>query len=180
VLIAPANERARELSRELAHRLRDDWTGTRLIGSSTAPLHAHARPVSSRPPPRKSPYPSSTPTISAIVVPAAAAVPHGVTSIVRSADADPARDTYPRPKLEVHAWEGPVTGQALRRAARLADRVLVVVPVGDVSVPDLADAMNRLGRREGVGYIVVNVPLEFANRADRVGNVDSFWGARRA
>lgn len=62
----------------------------------------------------------------------------------------------------------------VRRAARRADGVMVVVPVG-MKASDVASLRDRLGRDGGVGFIVVGVDKEVAMRNDRVGPVDDFW-----
>jgi uncharacterized protein involved in exopolysaccharide biosynthesis len=81
--------------------------------------------------------------------------------------------------LDARAWEGPTEGQALRRAARLADRVMVVVTSGALTVFDLAKIPNRLGRRMGVGYVLVGVDEELTKLPDRSGPVADFWQANR-
>jgi hypothetical protein len=72
------------------------------------------------------------------------------------------------------AWNGPLSGPLLRRAARLAHRVMVVVSSG-ISVVDLARVHMRLGREKGVGYVLVNVSDAYVDLHDRVGSVEEFW-----
>jgi len=72
------------------------------------------------------------------------------------------------------AWNGPLSGPVLRRAARLAHRVMVVVSSG-MSVIDLARIQTRLGREKGVGYVLVNVGDAYVDLQDRVGPVEEFW-----
>jgi uncharacterized protein involved in exopolysaccharide biosynthesis len=76
------------------------------------------------------------------------------------------------------AWNGPLSGPALRRAARLAHRVMVVVSSG-VSAVDLARIHTRLGREQGVGYVLVNVRDAYVDLKDRVGSVEEFWEGLR-
>jgi len=71
-------------------------------------------------------------------------------------------------------WNGPLSGPVLRRAARLAHRVMVVVSSG-ISVIDLARIKTRLGRDDGVGYVLVNVRDAYVDLPDRVGSVEEFW-----
>ncbi len=85
----------------------------------------------------------------------------------------------PQIGLTATAWDGPLQGQQLRRAARLADRVLVVVPSGSISLPQLTEVGTRLGRKEGVGYVVVGISDEFANLPDRAGSIEEFWNMTR-
>jgi len=72
------------------------------------------------------------------------------------------------------AWNGPLSGPILRRAARLAHRVMVVVSSG-TTVIDLARIQTRLGREKGVGYVLVNVGDAYVGLQDRVGPVEEFW-----
>lgn len=81
--------------------------------------------------------------------------------------------------LTATAWDGPLHGQQLRRAARLADRVLVVVPSGSISLPQLTEVGTRLGRKDGVGYVVVGIADDFANLPDRAGHIEDFWNMIR-
>ena len=76
------------------------------------------------------------------------------------------------------AWNGPLSGPVLRRAARLAHRVVVVVSSG-LSVVDLARVKTRLGRDRGVGYVLVNVGDRYIDVEDRVGPVEEFWQGER-
>jgi len=76
------------------------------------------------------------------------------------------------------AWNGPLSGPLLRRAARLAHRVMVVVSSG-MSVVDLARVHTRLGREKGVGYVLVNVSDAYVDLHDRVGSVEEFWEGPR-
>lgn len=83
------------------------------------------------------------------------------------------------PHREVESWDGPKEGQALRRAARLADRVAVVIPSGLCSIMEIASIPTRLGRSNGVGYILVDLPTEYSRLEDRAGPVDLFWASTR-
>ena len=76
------------------------------------------------------------------------------------------------------AWNGPLSGPVLRRAARLAHRVMVVVSSG-MSAVDLARIHTRLGREKGVGYVLVNVSDAYVDLKDRVGPVEEFWEGLR-
>lgn len=78
------------------------------------------------------------------------------------------------------AWDGPVQGPSLRRASRLADRVLVVVAAGTMSVTEIAQLRSRLGRSEGIGLLLVGLNPEFITLPDRVGEVERFWEDRAA
>jgi hypothetical protein len=72
------------------------------------------------------------------------------------------------------AWNGPLSGPVLRRAARLAHRVIVVVSSG-LSAIELARVQTRLGREKGVGYVLVNLGDAYVDLQDRVGAVEAFW-----
>jgi uncharacterized protein involved in exopolysaccharide biosynthesis len=75
------------------------------------------------------------------------------------------------------AWNGPLSGPVLRRAARLAHRVIVVVSSG-ASAVDLTRVQTRLGREDGVGYVLINAEDAFAELQDRIGPVEEFWQGR--
>lgn len=100
-----------------------------------------------------------------------AGAPYGVLSPAPV----PGRDD----RLLVTAWEGSLHGQQLRRAARLADRVMVVVPSGAITAPKLREIGTRLGRERGVGFVVVGIAAEYASLPDRAGPIDAFWTATR-
>ena len=85
----------------------------------------------------------------------------------------------PAQRLVTTAWEGDVDAPGLRRQARLADRVLVVVPSGAVTLSELRTLKARLGRTDGVGYVLVGLTKDLANYPDRCGPVDEFWAATR-
>jgi hypothetical protein len=68
----------------------------------------------------------------------------------------------------------------LRRAARLADRVLVVIAAGTLSATEVAQLHSRLGRNSGIGLLLVGLNPEFVKLPDRVGEVERFWEARPA
>jgi hypothetical protein len=59
----------------------------------------------------------------------------------------------------------------------LADRVVILVRSGAVSVLSLNGIQRRFGRERGVGYIVVGLPEELLTLPDRVGDVAAFWRA---
>lgn len=77
------------------------------------------------------------------------------------------------------AWNGPLVGPTLRRAARLADRVIILVRDGALTPSDLANLQVRLGREDAIGFLIVGVDTEEANRRDRVGHVAEFWTSRK-
>lgn len=81
----------------------------------------------------------------------------------------------PERRLICTAWAGPGEGQALRRAARLADRVLVVVTSEGIRATDLAQMKGRLGRQNAVGYVLVGIDDDVARLEDRAGPIEEFW-----
>ena len=85
----------------------------------------------------------------------------------------------PAQRLVTTAWEGDVDAPGLRRQARLADRVLVVVPSGAVTLTELRTLKARLGRADGVGYVLVGLTKDLASYPDRCGPVEEFWAATR-
>jgi uncharacterized protein involved in exopolysaccharide biosynthesis len=82
-------------------------------------------------------------------------------------------------KSEIFPWNGANSEPALRRAARLADRVLVLVRSGTSSAFDLAALTTLLGRQEGVGILLLGIDSAFTKLPDRVGDVEQFWKAKR-
>jgi len=76
------------------------------------------------------------------------------------------------------AWNGPLSGPVLRRAARLAHRVVIVVSSG-LSVVELTRIKTRLGRDKGVGYVLFNLEDAYLDTQDRVGPVEEFWRGDR-
>jgi hypothetical protein len=78
------------------------------------------------------------------------------------------------------AWDGPPHGPSLRRAARLADRVLVVIAAGTLSAAEVSQLRSRLGRSSGIGLLLVGLNPEFVKLPDRVGEVERFWETRPA
>jgi uncharacterized protein involved in exopolysaccharide biosynthesis len=81
--------------------------------------------------------------------------------------------------MQILTLTGPVPAQALRRAGRMADRVLVVVTAGKHSLLQLMKIKNRLGRENGIGILLVGLPKDYAMVRDRVGEVERFWHATR-
>jgi hypothetical protein len=55
---------------------------------------------------------------------------------------------------------------------------MVVVSSG-MSVIDLTRVQTRLGRKKGVGYVLVNLSDRYVDLQDRVGPVEAFWEGLR-
>jgi len=66
-------------------------------------------------------------------------------------------------------WVKTTTGAGIRRAARRADRVLLVVPAGEVSASSLFGVRQRLGRENHLVFILSNLSEEHATGPDRAG-----------
>ncbi|MEZ4288406.1 MAG: hypothetical protein R3A47_09740 [Polyangiales bacterium] len=175
MLIVGATENDADFAREVAERLNDDWKpDPESIATALSSQHP-ARPSSRAPggplqtPPPMKPYtlrPSSNaPGSNALVT-------------VRQASALSAVLPKVEERMIAEAWTGAPNGQALRRAARLADRVVVLVHSGTISSIELAKFPSRLGRNDGVGYILVGLEADLLNLPDRVGDVEKFWKAR--
>jgi hypothetical protein len=154
------------IANELAARLNRDWFPTdehaATPGVSKSPP---AEPAPLQTPPPSGPYPigdSGTHCVALARLPSAPP-----TAAVRLAS--PAAD------FRLEAWDGPYEGLALRRAARVADRVIVLVRSNAMSAIHLNGIQNRVGRQRGIGYIVVGLPDEFRALPDRVGDVAGFW-----
>lgn len=58
--------------------------------------------------------------------------------------------------------------------------MLVVVAAEKTSFADVAATPTRLGRTDGVGYLVVGVSDEFASLPDRVGDIEGFFATVRS
>ena len=159
---------------ELAERINEDWLLDEDAASPpvTMPHPVRRGPLQTPPPPRSSapppgPYPIGSEGARS-------------TALVRLPSPEvhePVRLVHRPEGLRLEAWEGPHEGQALRRAARLSDRVIVLVRSGAVSPFDLNAIGKRLGRTRGVGYIVIGLPEELRTLPDRVGDVAAFWKA---
>jgi hypothetical protein len=79
-----------------------------------------------------------------------------------------------------HAWLGATEGPALRRAARMADRVIVLLTSGAEVFTVVAGLRTRLGRDKGVGLVLLGLSPELLKLPDRVGDVDGFWRQAQA
>lgn len=169
LLILGASAAESRLSSELVERVKDDWLiGQNVAASGGTPDTApyEPAPLQTPPPaPRSGPYPvGPTGTSSTALVLLPSKIP-----------AEPTRLALRPDRVRLEAWDGPYEGQALRRAARLADRVVVLVRSGMSSALQLNGMRNRLGRQHGIGYIVVGLSEELRTLPDRAGDVTAFW-----
>lgn len=178
VLILSAAPEESSLGVELARRMNDDWVIA--SGASKPPAEAPGpsvaarevrpagmEPVAVQTPPPSAPYPLKR--------------TQPPTALARRPTARPVEYIHAEGRTErVHldAWDGPFEGQALRRAARLADRVLVLAHSNQISMLSLNRTAHRLGRDSGIGYVVVGLPEELHALADRYGDIAHFWGVR--
>jgi uncharacterized protein involved in exopolysaccharide biosynthesis len=81
---------------------------------------------------------------------------------------------------EIVASEAGSGDAFVRRGARAADRVLVVVRSGAMSVTKASELRALVGRQdEGVAFLLVNVPDWLAVLADQAGPVNRFWRSTR-
>lgn len=185
VLVVGATPEDSPLARELAIRMTADWSPVHPSPSSSQSPSARPRPVErgplqTPPPPRPversplqtpPPQPSGPYPIGGSGRPAAAPVQPSAALALR-----PVQLVRREQPLQLEAWEGPFQGQGLRRAARLADRVLVLVRSGAMTPLGLQAIGRRLGRTHGIGYVVLALPDELRTLPDRVGPVAEFWG----
>jgi uncharacterized protein involved in exopolysaccharide biosynthesis len=165
VLIVGGSPAEAPLAAELADRMNSDSIIAKRApdegASSYGPIPT---PESIRPSPPSGPYP----------VPRASSG----TALATLPSARPLEAVRSRPltdHVRLEAWEGALEGQALRRAARLADRVIILVHSGALSALQLNRTQHRLGREGGVGYIVIGLPHTLDSLADRAGDVAEFW-----
>ena len=167
LLVIGCSPHEAHLAGELADRLRDDWFVEESpypppAGPSAAPSRPVERgPLQTPPPAGPYPVPGSSGSVALARLPSTPP-----THAIRLAG---------RADLQVEAWDGPQDGQALRRAARIADRVIVVVRSGATSAIQLHGIRNRLGRQRGIGFIAIGLADEFGSLPDRVGDVSGFW-----
>lgn len=65
----------------------------------------------------------------------------------------------------------------LRRAARTADRVIVLLTSGTVSFAAAAALRTRLGREHGVAVAMLGMTPELLTLPDRIGSLEAFWSS---
>ena len=53
------------------------------------------------------------------------------------------------------------------------------MPAGELSFFEVQKVRTRLGRTDGIGFVLVGVEVPYASLIDRVGPVDRFWTAIR-
>lgn len=159
MLVVGASPDEERLATELADRLNNDWFPTQEPSVAAVPRGPLQTPAPS------GPYP----------------IPHGGAQFA----AQPQRLSPPpsvalavvnrASQLQLQAWDGPFEGQSLRRAARLAHRVMIVVRSGAMSARALNRVQRRIGRASGIAYVVVGLSDEFHALPDRVGDIARFW-----
>ncbi len=170
-LVIGASRDQSVLAHTVAGRLNDDWNNEAVSVTDYDPMSSsvaapHVTPVGAAA--------AATASVAYADVPLSeslALVPVSVRST--------ALTRYRAPRRAVESWDGPDEGPSLRRAARLADRVAVIVSSGALSAIEVAAITTRIGRADGVGFILVDLEPAFARLKDRVGNVADFWAARR-
>ena len=184
MLIVGATEAVTDLAVELAARLNADWSEQPLY-EGEAPFHpdpfAEEDPT---PLPLQRGLPADGDTIMSLPPHLQREAAMAMSEVDSLAIPTPPIYTEPapgRPRREVsfEAWEGADQGPALRRAARLADRVCVLVPANALHFLDARQIQTRLGRKGGIGFILVGVEEPYENLLDRVGPVDHFWASGR-
>lgn len=154
---------------ELARCINADWfvDGPMAVAAAPAPSapSPHQRGPLTTPPPPSGPYPvGGSPSPSAAPAQPSTALALRPVQLVRREQ-----------RIRLQAWDGPFEGQALRRAARLADRVIVLVRSDGMTALALSGIRRRIGRKDGIGYIVLALPEELGALPDRVGDVVQFW-----
>jgi len=166
LLIVGGSPEESRLASELADRMNSDWFQTDAhAGTPSTPESAPGERVPLQTPPPSGPYPIGD------------SGAHSV-ALARRPSAPPPqaiRLASPAGHLRLEAWDGPYESQALRRAARIADRVMVLVRSCAMSAPRLNGIQNRVGRQRGIAYIVVGLPDELRALPDRAGDVAGFW-----
>lgn len=189
-LIVPASGREVVLAQTLAERLDDDWVrtesaveafmatpSTRRAARTSVSRISYPPQVLVTPAPQTVRPPSLPPRASQPddFSPGSSEESTGMVRIAR----EPLSVRPSGARRRVMCWDSMLDGPKLRRAARLADRVAVVVSSGVITAPELRELAVRLGREDGVGLIVVDLPGMYMSLPDRVGPVTSFWHASR-
>lgn len=165
LLILGGSPKESDLAGDLAERMNNDWFLTDEGGAaSNAPAPGTDERAPLQTPPPSGPYPISRSSRQSVAL-----------ARRTSAKVQPIRLATPAEGLRLEAWDGPFEGQALRRAARLATRVVVLVPSGGLSALELNGIQARVGRQHGIGYILVGLPSELETLPDRAGDVTGFW-----
>lgn len=100
------------------------------------------------------------------------------SSIEKHAEEETALAKPIRSPMRVSSWGGATEGPSIRRASRLADRVIVIVSSGTTTIFEAMHIRRRIGRDVGVGFILVNVPLGDVVLGDRVGELAEFFCVR--
>jgi uncharacterized protein involved in exopolysaccharide biosynthesis len=166
LLIVGGSPEESRLASELADRMNSDWFPTyEHVATPGAPESVPAQHAPLQTPPPSGPYPIGGSGGQSV-------------ALARRPSAPPStaiRLASPGGQLRLEAWDGPHESQSLRRAARIADRVVVLVRSCAMSAPRLNGIQNRVGRQHGIGYVVVGLPDELHSLPDRVGNVTAFW-----
>jgi len=157
------------LALDLARRMNHDWFTRGAPEGDSIVREAVSEPTPIYTPPSTGPYPIGG-------APAASPASSSAASSRSTALAlRPVKLARRDPLLEIQAWDGSFEGQALRRAARLADRVIVLVRANTVSALGIHDVRRRLGRDTGIGFLVLDLSEEYQGLPDRVGDVTRFW-----
>ncbi|MBX3272390.1 MAG: hypothetical protein KF729_19175 [Sandaracinaceae bacterium] len=180
LLVVGSTEAEIPLAREFASQLNHDWTTSTHVSLPALPANTRTSRASQR----ASYYDDSGDEVLSGEIydgPTEVALPTGTelalldfpTEIEQPGDVDALPD-----RLICTAWGQRPEGQALRRAARLADRVLVVVSSGGVRATELAAIRTRLGVEDNVGYVLTGVSDDISKLPDRAGDVAKFWHAR--
>jgi len=172
MLIVPSRAEEADLAEEFAAMLNEDWYSPGLVDLSSV-SQMDVRQTASV----SGGYPALASGGTGAIVPARSYEPS--TSVrTPNIDSTGAFQTQ-QPSVGANAWTGAPSGQALRRAARLADRVLVLASAGKTTFAEVAASGIRLGRTDGVGFLLVDVDPDFEGLPDRVGDIDHFWSATR-
>ncbi len=166
LLILAASPEDAPLARDFARRVNEDW----FVDGPVAAAPAGRVSVPRQQTPLTTPPPSGP-------------YPIGGSARQSAAPARPSTALALRPvklvrrdqRIRLEAWDGPFEGQSLRRAARLADRVIVLVRSNGTTALDLHGVHRRVGRQDGIGFVVIALPQELESLPDRVGNVVGFW-----
>lgn len=186
-LIVGATTREDAVAKEIAERLQvyavsvvDPRDEAVVTPNYTSRPSGRPAPFST-PPPRTSNRPPRETATGADIVPVGEAqdlVQGRGYQVAELSDLDP--EVVQREPHVIELWKGDLAGPQLRRQARLADRVVVVLTSGTMTFAELHALQTQIGRETGVGYLLVGLPPYLSKLEDRIGPVDEFWRQRRA
>jgi uncharacterized protein involved in exopolysaccharide biosynthesis len=181
-LVLGASGREKPMAEELAYWLGGNPTSggrAAAAGSAATAVSASARPVAAATTriegnPKPVEERTTTPEVRTVEPVIAEPVERSV-ALVNLPRQGTALGAYPAEGT--HAWLGAPEGPALRRAARMADRVIVLLASGAEAFTSVAGLRVRIGREAGLAIVLLGLDAELLKLPDRIGDVEAFWSS---